>query len=118
MKYSVTPLPKEKEHLPRRFLWRHRESCLSLVPIWGWDSGQVEVLGVLQLNVCAKCLVKHFTGSCVSTRAIGHRLFDADDLIALRALAEAMTRAIHFLSWAKPSRVRQLWLFHAPSFPH
>ena len=118
MKYSVTPLPKEKEHLPRRFLWRHRESCLSLVPIWGWDSGQVEVLGVLQLNVCAKRLVKHFTGFCVSTRAIGHRLFDADDLMALRALAEAMTRAIHFLLWSKPSRVGQFWLFHAPSFPH
>jgi hypothetical protein len=49
----------------------------------------------------------------------GHRSrpFYADDLTALRALAEAMTRAIHFILWPKPSHVGQFWLFHAPQFP-
>src|SRR6266849_7382789 len=92
-------------------------SALGLVPFCGWDSGWVEVLGVLQLNVCTKRFVQHFTGFSQSTRAVGHGLFDADDLMALRALAEAMTRAIHFVLWPKPSHVGQFWLFHAPSFP-
>jgi hypothetical protein len=90
---------------------------LGLAPFCGWDSGWVEVLGVLQLNVCAKRFVQHFTGFSLSTRAVGHGLFYADDLMALRALAEAMTRAIHFVLWPKPSHVGQFWLFHAPSFP-
>jgi hypothetical protein len=64
--------------------------------------------------VCAKRFVKHFTGFSLSTRAIGHGLFNADDLMALRALAEAMTRAIDFFLWPKPSHVGQFWLFHAP----
>jgi hypothetical protein len=92
--------------------------CLGLVPFCGRNRGQVEVLGVLQPNVCAKRFVEHFTGLSPGTRAIGHGLFDADDLMALRALAEAMTRAIHFLFWPEPSHVDQLWLFHALSFPH
>ena len=72
---------------------------------------------MLQLNVCAKRFVQHFTGFSLSTRAVGHGLFYADDLMALRALAEAMTRAIHFVLWPKPSHVGQFWLFHAPQFP-
>ena len=37
----------------------------------------------------------------------------SNDLMALRALAEVMTRAIHFLLWPEPSHVGQFWLFHA-----
>ena len=70
---------------------------LGLVPFCGRDSGCVEVLGVLQLNVCAKRFIEHFAGLLLSTRSFGHDLFDADDLMALRALAEAMTGAIHFV---------------------
>src|ERR1035438_5455785 len=91
---------------------------LGLVPFCGRDSGYVEVLGVLQLNVCAKRFIEHFAGLLLSTRSFGHDLFDADDLMALRALAEAMTGAIHFVPWTKPTNVGQFWLFHAPSFPH
>jgi hypothetical protein len=72
---------------------------------------------VLQVNVSAKRFVQHFTGFSQSTRAVGHGLFDADDFMALRALAEAMTRAIHFVLWPKPSHVGQFWPFHASSFP-
>jgi len=67
--------------------------------------------------VCAKRFVQHFSGFSLSTRAVRHGLFDADDLMALRALAEAMTGAIHFFLWSKPSHVGQFWLFHASSFP-
>ena len=56
---------------------------LGLVPFCGRDSGQVEVLGVLQLNVRAKRFIKRFVGLSQSTRSIGHGLFDADDLTAL-----------------------------------
>jgi|ERR1022692_637633 hypothetical protein len=90
---------------------------LRLVPFCGTDSGQVEVLGVLQLNVCAKRFVEHFTGLSLGTRSVGHGLFDADDLMALRTLAEAMTGAIHFALWSKPTNVGQFWFFHALSFP-
>jgi hypothetical protein len=37
--------------------------------------------------------------------------------MALRALAKAMTGAIHFVPWSKPANVGQFWFFHAPSFP-
>jgi hypothetical protein len=37
--------------------------------------------------------------------------------VALRAPAEAMTGAIHFVPWSKPTRVGQFWFFHVPSFP-
>jgi hypothetical protein len=67
--------------------------------------------------VCAKRFVQHFSGFSLSTRAVRHGLFDADDLMALRAFAEAMTGAIHFFLWSKPSHVGQFWLFHASSFP-
>lgn len=79
--------------------------------------GLREVLGMLQLNVCAKRFIEHFTGFSVSTRSIGYGLFDADDLVALRALTETMTGAIHFTPWPKPTRVDQLWVFHTTSFP-
>jgi hypothetical protein len=72
---------------------------------------------VLQLNVCSKRFVEHFAGLSLSTRSIGHGLFDADDLMALGALAEEVTSAIHLVPWPKPTRVRQFWLFHALSFP-
>jgi hypothetical protein len=90
---------------------------LGLVSFYGWDSGKVEVVGVLQLNVIAKRFVQNFTGFSRSTRAVGHGFFDADNLMALRALGEAMTRTIHFVLWPEPSHVAQFWPFHAPSFP-
>jgi hypothetical protein len=61
--------------------------------------------------------MKHFTGFYLSIRSVGHGLFYADDLTAARALAEAMTGAIHFVPWPKPTRISQFWFFHAPSFP-
>jgi len=74
-------------------------------------------LGVLQLNVYAKRFIEHFTGFSLSTPPSGRGLFDADDLIAVRALAEAMTGAIHFVLWPQPARTGQFWFFHAPSVP-
>lgn len=67
---------------------------------------------MLQLNVIAKRLIEHFNGFSMSARSTGHGLFDADDLMALRALAETMTGAIHFAPWPKPTRVDQFGLFH------
>jgi hypothetical protein len=72
------------------------------------------ILGVLQLNVCAKSFMEHFSGFSLCTRSIGHGFFDADDFMALRALAEAMTGAIHFVLWSKPTRIGQFWFFHTP----
>jgi hypothetical protein len=48
---------------------------------------------------------------------ISHGFFDADDLVALRAFAEAMTGAIHFVSGAKPAYAGQFWFFHGLIFP-
>jgi hypothetical protein len=58
-----------------------------------------DILGVLQLNVHAKRFIEHFVGFSLSTVPTCHGLFDADDLKAVRALAEAMTGAIHFVLW-------------------
>jgi hypothetical protein len=41
-------------------------------------------------------LIEHFIGFWLCVRRVRHGLFDADDLTALRALAEYMTGAIHF----------------------
>ena len=81
------------------------------------SSGLAGTLGVLQLNVCAKRLMEHITGFLLSTRSIGDGLFDAHDFMALRALAEAMAGAVHFVLWSKPTYVCQFWSFHVPSFP-
>jgi hypothetical protein len=75
------------------------------------------VLGVLQLNVSVKRFIEHFIGFWVGILWTGHCLFDADDLMALRALANAMTGAIHLVLWSKPTHVDQFWFFHADSFP-
>jgi len=75
------------------------------------------ILGVLQPNVCAKCFIQPFIGFWLRIPCISHGLFDADDLMALRALAEAMTGAIHFVLWSKPTDVGQFLFFHADSFP-
>ena len=80
-------------------------------------SGLAEALGVLQLNVCAKHFMEHFIGFWLRILCICHGLFDADDLMALRALPEAMTSAIHFVPWSKPPHVGQFWYCHVPSFP-
>jgi len=87
------------------------------VPFGGGNSRKVEFLGMLELNVCAKRFIEHFGGLLLSTRAIGHGLFDADGFIALRALAEAVTGAIHLVPWPKPTYIGQFWPFHAVSFP-
>jgi hypothetical protein len=94
-----------------------RWSSLGVVSFCGRNGCQVEVLGVFQLGVCAKRLIEHFVSLSLSTRSIGHGFFDADDLMALRALAEAMTGAIHFISWSKPTYIGQFWSCHMASFP-
>ena len=71
------------------------------------------VLGVSKFSVRAKRFMEHFTGFSLSARSIGDGLCDADDLIALRAPAEVVTSAIHFVPWSKPSHVHQFWIFHA-----
>jgi len=72
---------------------------------------------VLQPNVRAKRSIEYFIGFWLRILRISHDLFDADDLMALRALAEAMTGTIHFVLWSKPTHVGQFWFFHAFSFP-
>jgi hypothetical protein len=72
---------------------------------------------VLQLNVCAKRFIEHFVSFRLRILRISRGLFDADDVMALRALAEAMAGAIHFILWSKPTQVGQFWFFHAFSFP-
>jgi len=57
-----------------------------------------------------------FIGLWLRILRISHGLFDADDLMALRALAEAMTGAIHFVLWSKPTHIGQFWFVHASSF--
>ena len=73
---------------------------------------------MLQLNVRAKRFIKRFISFRLRILCISHDFFDADDLMALGTLAEAMTGAIHFVPWSKPTHVGQFWLFHASSFPH
>ena len=72
---------------------------------------------MLHLNVCAKRFIEQFSGFRLRILCISHGLFDADDLMALRALAEAMTGAIHFVPWSKPTHISQFWFYHVSSFP-
>jgi hypothetical protein len=72
---------------------------------------------VLQISVRAKRFIEHFISFRLRILYIGHDFFDADDLMALGTLAEAMTRAIHFVLWSKPTHVAQFWFFHASCFP-
>jgi len=104
--------PKDCE-LPQRAGWLFVFRGLSDDP----SGGLATSLGVLQLNVRTKYFVEHFIGFWLRILCIGHGFFDADDLMALRALAEAMTGAIHFVPWSKPSHVGQFWYCHVPSFP-
>jgi len=57
--------------------------------------------------------------ACLSqgTRSIGQGLFDADDLTALRTLAETMTGAIHFVPLVQAIRGRSILAFSCPQFP-
>jgi len=75
------------------------------------------ILGVLQPNVGTKRFIQPFIGFWLRILCISHGLFDTDDLMAIRALAEAMTGAIHFVLWSKPTYVGQFLFFHADSFP-
>ena len=45
-------------------------------------SGLAEILGVLQLNVCAKRLMEHITGFLLSTRSIGDGVLATNPAIA------------------------------------
>ena len=90
---------------------------LGFVPFGGGHSGKIEFLGMLQLNVCAKCFIERFIGLFPGARPIGHGLFDGDGFIALRALAEPVTGAIHLVPRPKPTYMRQFWTFHAVTFP-
>jgi len=72
---------------------------------------------MLQINVFPKCFIERFIGFLGSARPIGHGFFDADGFMARRALAEAMTGAIHLVPWPKPTYIGQFWPFHAVSFP-
>jgi hypothetical protein len=73
---------------------------------------------VFQRNVRAKRSIEYFIGFWLRILRVSHDLFDADDLMTLRALAEAMTGAIHFVPWSKPTQSCQFWFFHAFSLPH
>ena len=67
--------------------------------------------------MCAKRFIEHFSGLSLSTRSIGHNLFDTDDLTALRALAETMTGgSISSLGPSQPTAVSS-GFFILPSFP-
>lgn len=81
------------------------------------SSGLAEIFRVLQLNVCAKHFLEHFIGFWLRILWMCHGLFDADDLMTRRALAEAMTGVIHFVPWSKPPQVGQFWCSHVHSFP-
>jgi hypothetical protein len=70
-----------------------------------------------QLNVCAERFMEHFIGCWLRILGIGHNLFDADDLLAFRTLAEAVTSVIHFYPWSKPPHVGQV-CFVMSQFPH
>jgi hypothetical protein len=72
---------------------------------------------MFELNVRAKCFIEGFIGFLPSARPIGHGLFDTDGFMALRALAEAVTGAIHLVPWPEPTYIGQFWPFHAVSFP-
>ena len=72
---------------------------------------------MFQLNVCAKRLIERSTCFSLSARPIGHGLFDADDLMAVRAFAETMTGTIHFAPWPQPTGVDQFGFFHTLSLP-
>jgi hypothetical protein len=88
------------------------------VPFCGRDSGYVELPGVRQFNVCAKRFIELFAGLLLSTRSLGHGLFDADDLMTLRTLAEAMTGSIHFVPWPKPTNASVNSGFFMPQVSH
>jgi hypothetical protein len=64
-----------------------------------------------------KGFIEHFSGFLVRILRIGHGLFDTDNFSALGALAEAVTGAIHFVLWSKPTQVFQFWFLHILSFP-
>jgi hypothetical protein len=72
---------------------------------------------VLKRNVRAKRSIEYFIGFWLRILCISRDLFDADDLLTLRALAKTMTGAIHFVLWSEPTHVGQFWFFHAFSFP-
>ena len=72
---------------------------------------------MLQPDVRVKCFIKRFIGFLPSAWPVGNGLFDADGFMALRALAETVTGAIHLVPWPKPTYVGQFWPFHAVSFP-
>jgi len=74
-----------------------------------------EIVGVLQLDVCVKCCEKFLRGLWLRVLRLRYGLLDADDLKALRALANRMTCAIHFFLGSKPRHVRQFWFFHIRS---
>jgi hypothetical protein len=44
-------------------------------------SGLAEVLGVFQLDVCAKRFMEHVIGFSLRIARISHSLFDTDDLM-------------------------------------
>ena len=73
---------------------------------------------VLQLSVRAKRFIEHFISFRLRILCIGHDFFDADDLMALGTLAEAMTGAIHFVPWSKPTRIDQFWFGHTANYCH
>jgi hypothetical protein len=72
---------------------------------------------VVPFNVRAKRFMEHFVGFWLGIPFSSHGLFDADDLMALRAFAKAMTGPIHFIPWSKPTNISQFWFLHAHSFP-
>ena len=71
-------------------------------------NGFAGVLRVLKLNVGAKQFIEHLSRFWLRVLCICHGLFDADNFVAFRTLAKAMTGVIHFVPWSKPPHVGQL----------
>lgn len=65
-----------------------------------------------QLNVCAKSFTERFIDFLPTTPSVGHGLFDADDLVTSRTLAEAVTGTVHFAPWSESINGGQFWLSH------
>ena len=79
---------------------------------FGLSGGLAAIPGVLPFNMCAERFIDHFIGFLLRIVFIGLGLFDTDDLRALRALAEEVTGAIHFVLWSKPGYVGQFRCCH------
>ena len=96
---------------------RYEDRSLSLCAVSDPGSGLAEIFGVLYFNVYTKRFMEYFSGFRLGVPCIRHGLFDADNLAAFRALAEAMTGVIHLYPRSKPIHISQFWCSHCSQFP-